>query len=237
MSGEGLEAAVRAVAQFLVADVPLGETLDRVAVLARDSIKPAEAVGITLLDERGRPVTAVYTDEVSPAVDRGQYLDDEGPCLDAFRELRVVRVDDTREVGDRWPRFSEEAVRHGVLSTLSFPLTAAGDTFGAFDLYAPVVGAFDDDHEAEAQLFVTQVSLVLANARAYWGAFEMVAGLEQALRSRAVVEQAKGKVMAANSCSPDEAFAILVRVSQRENVRLRDVARQIVEGSPSGGPR
>jgi AmiR/NasT family two-component response regulator len=75
--------------------------------------------------------------------------------------------------------------------------------------------------------------VVLANARAYWAAFELAEGLRQAMDSRAVIEQAKGKLMAQTGRTPDEAFAMLVSASQRENVKLRDVARRIVEGAPA----
>lgn len=81
-------------------------------------------------------------------------------------------------------------------------------------------------------MLATQVSVVLANARAYWQAFDLAQGLGQALESRASIEQAKGKIMATNGCGPDEAFAFLVRASQRENVKLRDIARRIVEAPP-----
>jgi GAF domain-containing protein len=230
VSADRLTDAVRAVAHFLVAEVPLGTTLQHIAELARDATPPADAVGITLLHGRQRPTTAVYTDDVSPAVDRGQYEDGDGPCLTAYRDHVVVRVDDTRAVADRWPRFSRDAASNGVLSTLSFPLEAGGDTFGALNLYSSSPGSFDPGHEAAMAPFVTQAGVVLANARAYWDAFDLAASLREAMRSRATIEQAKGKIMATNGCTPDDAFDLLVKASQRENVKLRDIADRMVEG-------
>ena len=233
--GEGggqsrLDQAVRAVSLFLVAEAPLGETLDRIAVVARDAVAGAAAAGITLLDQRERPTTRVWTDELSPAIDQAQYADGKGPCLDAYREGRVIRVDDTGAVADRWPGYSAAAGEYGVRSTLSLPLRAAGYTFGALNMYATRDGGFDAVDESDAEMFATQVSVVLANARAYWDAFDLAQGLRQAMDSRAVIEQAKGKIMGANGCSPDEAFDLLVRASQRQNTKLRDVARRVVEG-------
>jgi GAF domain-containing protein len=233
MAGRPIDEAVRAVATFLVADVPLRATLDQVAGLACAAVEPARAVGITLTDERGRPATEVFTDPVSPDVDAGQYEDGVGPCLDALRDGIVIRVDDTRTTKGRWPRYARDSEAAGVRSTLSVPLGAAGETFGAMNLYAGSPGAFTEEHEADALLFATQASVVLANARAYWAAFELAEGLRQAMDSRAVIEQAKGKLMAQTGRTPDEAFAMLVSASQRENVKLRDVARRIVEGAPA----
>jgi hypothetical protein len=53
-------------------------------------------------------------------------------------------------------------------------------------------------------------------------------GLREALRTRAVIEQAKGILMERRTCSPDEAFAEIRRISQRENARLADVAATLV---------
>jgi AmiR/NasT family two-component response regulator len=50
--------------------------------------------------------------------------------------------------------------------------------------------------------------------------------LREAMRSRAVIEQAKGILMARRRCSPDEAFDVLREVSQTNNTKLREVARE-----------
>ncbi|MDI2125393.1 SpoIIE family protein phosphatase [Yinghuangia seranimata] len=55
-----------------------------------------------------------------------------------------------------------------------------------------------------------------------------VSGLRRAMRSRGVIEQAKGVLMARMSCSADEAFAYLATVSQHDNVKLVDVAAGVL---------
>jgi hypothetical protein len=61
-----------------------------------------------------------------------------------------------------------------------------------------------------------------------------IAHLHRALQSQPVIEQAKGLLMAQHGCTPDEAFALLTQASQRENRKLRDVARAMIDGSSSG---
>ncbi len=229
MTGESARQAVDAVAQFLVADVPLGDTLQRIAELARDAVGPTMAVGVTLLDDNDRPATRVFTDEISPRVDAGQYEDDEGPCLCAYREDRVVLVEDISATAERWPTFSQRAKEEGVCSSVSLPLVAGGDRMGVMNLYA-TGGAFTTDDVTDAERFATQAAVVLANARAYWTAFDLSTGLRTALASRALIDQAKGKLMALRNCTADEAFHVLVKASQRENTRLRDIAQRIVDG-------
>ena len=91
---------------------------------------------------------------------------------------------------------------------------------------------------AAAVRFADRAAVVLANARAYWTVREQAAGLQVAVDSRAVIDMAKGKLMAQGGVTPDEAFALLVKASQRENVKLREIAQRIVadQGQPMSSP-
>jgi GAF domain-containing protein len=231
-----LHEAIAAVNGFLIADRPLGETLERVAELAGQAIHPAVAVGVTLLDDRRRPITALWTDPVAPRVDQAQYEECAGPCLSAYKERRTLRVDDVRTVRGQWPEFSLRAEQVGIFSTLSLPLVAATDSLGAFNLYARTPDAFSPGHEAEAEVFATQAAVVLANASAYWSMSDLASGLQTAMQSRAQIEQAKGILMATRNCGPDQAFQMLVQASQRNNEKLRDIADRIVasQAAPEG---
>ena len=77
-------------------------------------------------------------------------------------------------------------------------------------------------------MFAAQATVVLVNAQAYWGARLRSEQLEQALVGREVIDLAKGIIMNAIGCDPDEAFDTLVKQSQQENRKLRDVATDIV---------
>ncbi|MGW3085277.1 ANTAR domain-containing protein [Streptomyces sp. NPDC001108] len=61
-----------------------------------------------------------------------------------------------------------------------------------------------------------------------------VRGLREALKSRSVIDQARGIVMAEASCSSERAWSVLLEVSQRTNVKLRDIAERLV-GSYADG--
>jgi hypothetical protein len=51
----------------------------------------------------------------------------------------------------------------------------------------------------------------------------------------AVIEQAKGIIMAERRCGPEEAFDLLRLASQRTNIKVHVLAEQIVERIASGG--
>jgi hypothetical protein len=53
--------------------------------------------------------------------------------------------------------------------------------------------------------------------------------LREALRTRAVIDQAKGILMARHHCSADKAFDFLRRRSQVTNTKLREVAKALVD--------
>jgi GAF domain-containing protein len=229
MSEDSRAQALQALSGFLVADISLSDTLLRVSQITADAMPAAEMAGISLLDDDGKPTTAIFTDERSPQVDAGQYASGVGPCLDAWRLKQVVRIDDMDMVLRDYPAFAQLAQEHGVRSTLSLPLVVGDRGIGALNLYARTTEGFSIADEAIGMDLATAAAIVLANASAYWGAFNLGEQLSEAMASRAEIEQAKGILMAQSpGISADDAFEILRRASQRENVKLRDIARRLI---------
>ena len=64
---------------------------------------------------------------------------------------------------------------------------------------------------------------------------EMSAHLQAALASRAVIDHAVVIIMGQNRCTVDDAFEVLRAISQNRNVKLRDVAADLVT-AVSGQP-
>jgi GAF domain-containing protein len=139
----------------------------------------------------------------------------------------VYRIESTA-TDARWPEFSRAAGAKGIKSTLSLPLMVEDEPVGALNLYSREEASFGDDEEQIGMAFASQAAVAMANAQAYWEAKEVADQLGEAMRSRAVIEQAKGILMAAQGCSPDQAFDLLVKASQRSNRKLREIAQDIV---------
>lgn len=218
--------AFLALSQFFVNESTFGDTLLRVAELAC-SMAGADMAGVTMLVE-GRPRTGVFTDPRAPLIDQAQYETEDGPCLDAFRQQRIFLIESTLE-DKRWPQFASDAVAHGILSTLSVPIAARSESLGALNLYSKRLSAFDEVGVQRAGSFATHAAFVLVNAQVYWDAFQLNQNLNQALTSRATIDYAVGILIAHGGRNPEEAFQVLVRASQRENRKLRDVAADMVE--------
>jgi GAF domain-containing protein len=228
-----LTTSLAALSRFFVGDGTLEETLTRVADLTVEAVPSAEMVGITMIVE-GRNRTAIFTDEAAPEIDAAQYDSGEGPCLEAFQEQHITTIESTHEPG-KWPEFRRAAAAHGIESTISFPLVVDKAAVGAMNLYSRRARSFGDTDRETGMLFASQAAIVLANAQAYWDARELSEGLGEAMKHRAVIEQAKGLLMGAEGCDEDEAFQMLVRASQRENVKLRTIAQRIIDDAVSRG--
>lgn len=233
MSDVPLNESLAALSRFFVGDGTFEDTLQRVTDLTVDAIEGAELAGLTMIAE-GRKRTAVFTDELAPEIDRSQYESGEGPCIDAFETGKVQTIESTLEEGP-WPEFRQAATEHGIHSTLSLPMMVDRKTVGAMNLYARRERAFSQEDHEVGLLFAGQAAIVLANTQAYWDAHQLSLRLSEAMSSSSVIEQAKGMLMAAQACTADEAFELLVQASQRENVKLRDVAQRIVDEAVARG--
>ena len=216
------------IARTLLSADSVEATLQKIVELAVDTVDGCDHAGVSLVQDKAI-TTPAATDEVPPGVDAIQYETDEGPCVDAIKEHEIFRTADLSQEQGRWPNFAPRVTADtGVRSMLSFRLFDQAHTLGALNLYSKEVGAFDDDAQAIGAVFAAHAAVALASA-------QREEHLERALESRDVIGQAKGILMARQDVTPDRAFDILRRASQRLNVKLREVANQVVEGEAAGG--
>jgi GAF domain-containing protein len=213
----------------LAAIVYSGETLqsvlDRVVHVAERALG-ADSVSVTLIRDEV-PFTAAYTGQLALDADELQYERGYGPCVDAGRAGLVLRVPDMRRE-DRWPGYAAAVSARGVLSSLSVPLPIQDKYIGALNIYSGEPDAFGDDDVAAGQTIAAYAAVAVHNAQTFTKAGELARDLTKAMESRAVIEQAKGIVMHERRCTADEAFALLSRVSQEANIKLRDIAAEMV---------
>ncbi len=222
-----LSANIAELTFLLIDEEPLEATLDRVMRLAADNIRGVDLSGVSLMRE-GKVETAVCTDQEAAEIDFVQYETGVGPCLDAFRHRQVTRIESTTD-DELWPEFSQGAADHGVLSTLSLPLVVRDEAIGALNLYSRAADGFDEQDEQLGIRFAQQASVALANAQTYQSAHRLTRELNEALASRAVIDQAKGIIMGSARVDADGAFELLVKQSQTKNRKLREIAQELVD--------
>ncbi len=228
-----MEAAFTELREQVLGVRSLSETMQQVAELARRVVPMATEVSITLV-ENDRPRTAAFTGPLAVPLDERQYETGFGPCLGAAATGQTIRTD-TADPDGLYPAFAQAARRNGIRHTLSVPLPIPGRVVGAMNLYGAGEKPFDEEAEVDVSSLAGYVAILLANAAMYTDAVDLADQLRLAMASRAVIEQAKGIVMAQNGGDPDEAFTTLARLSQTRNVKLRDLAEDVVRRTTARG--
>lgn len=222
-------------AQTLTQNESVRSTLQSIVGLALRTIPHCHAASVTVLDDNGQPGTIVASDEDTYELDRRQYELAEGPCLDAARR-QVVNRWSLGEAQERFPEFTALAKELGLRSYLSAGLALAGRRLGALNLSSHDDSGFSQLDEDLISLFTVPASAAIVVADRYADARDLAGQLEQALQSRAVIDRAVGIVMAESRCTPEEAFATLSRASNNRNLKLRELAAEIVQRVADSGP-
>ena len=224
--------AIEGLRDLFAAEEPLGVVARQVAETAVAAIPHADVVSITVLswpDVR----SVACTDEQALELDHQQYISGQGPCLEAAltrTPLRAIIGDEHR----RWPEFVEAAQQAGIRASLSVPLVIAGidgeqELAGSLNIYSHTAAAFDSFDAELMRLYSVAAGQAISNSNRWQKARETVTQLETALHSRSDIDMAKGALIALHGCDPREAFAALVDESQRRNIKLRDVAREMLD--------
>jgi len=226
MTMPDLTALHQALARVVLGGRDLTEVLTEIAGIARRAMPGSEASSITLI--RGeKAFTAAFDGQMAMDADELQYQRGYGPCLDAGRAGQIFLVNDMRSE-QRWPDYAQHVSAHGVGSSLSVPLPFQGVTIGALNNYAATPGVFGQADIAVGQEVAAWVALAVGNADMIARTADDLAGMRAAMASRAVIEQAKGILMERRKVTEDQAFTALSHASQNTNIRLRDVADELV---------
>jgi GAF domain-containing protein len=218
--------AVSELQQLLLDTENITEFLDELARYAADTIGRGLSCGITM-DRDGGPLTVASSDAHARTLDEVQYEHHDGPCLTAMRSRTTVTITDLA-VDDRWGTYRVDALAHGIGSALSIPICAGPGVRGALNLYATQTNVFNANQRARAEALGTEASRTLRLALRVTDQVRLTHNLETAMASRSVIDQALGIIMGQNRCTATDAFDILRAASNHRNIKLRDVADEIV---------
>jgi len=228
-STAALEALTAEIGGVLDSLEQVSDYLERVVHAVRRHVAGCDEVGVTIL-HGDRPSTAAYTTVQTLEIDAVQYALNDGPCLDAARHRRENRVDDLLADDGRWPEFSAMCREDGVRSLFALPLVSGAECVGAINLYGWAPHAFDDFDASLVRVAASRCADAVVAVSALEGVRRLAGQLEQAMASRAVIEQAKGVIMALRGVPEHEAFEVLRKTSQDRNTKVRIVAQRIVTG-------
>jgi GAF domain-containing protein len=191
-----------------------------------------EAIGFsaaTVSARHGGDVSTVgATDQRLIGLDDAQYAAG-GPCIETLDQSDPIFLEDASS-DERWQHFAQTASQLGVKSSLSVHVpTDSEEVAASLNLYSRERIDLSARQLQMATTYAEQLAATLQSVDAYTSTATLARNMAEAMRSRAVIEQAKGILMADDRISDEEAFRQLAKLSQVANVKLRDVARRIVD--------
>jgi len=218
--GTDLATRMGELARTLAGPHSVEQVLSAVAAAAIELIPGVDAAGVLLIGQAHTFETLPAHNELSHKLHELQMHFDEGPCVQAALDDVIVRTDDFREEA-RWPRYAPACVEIGILSGLSFKLYTSDRTAGALNLFGFQAGVWTSEAE-------TIGAVLAAHAAAAILATQHGQHLEAALSSRDRIGQAKGIIMERYKVDDVQAFEMLRQLSQESNVKLVDIANQVI---------
>lgn len=230
----GVASTFAAIALDLFSAGELSEVLRRIVEAATTVIDGCDLASVTML-EGDKFSTPVYTHTNALRVDEVQYSTEEGPCIDALLSGTVHGT--ATGWREQWPDWAVRAEQAGIGSVLAVPLRIPNTEhlrLGAVNMYSYASDGFTEADQEVALILSAHAAIAAVVARERDEKEHQERTFQEALSSRDVIGQAKGMLMERHRISAEDAFDTLRRSSQGLNSKLRDVARELVQGSQGG---
>jgi GAF domain-containing protein len=215
-------------ADSLVDDYDVIDLLDRLAGHCVQLLA-ADAAGIMISDDQHRLRVVASTNEQSDWMELLQLEADEGPCMDCYRTGKAVSVADLKTAAQRWPRFVPALAQRGAYGSVhALPLRLRGEAIGTLNLFHNEPGPLPPADLALGQAMADVATIGILSEQAINRAEVLSGQLQTALDKRIIIEQAKGVLAERGHLSMDEAFDRLRRYARNNNLRLSDLAADVV---------
>lgn len=179
-----------------------------------------------MLARRDGYETAAASDNVARHIDALERELNEGPCVDAIED-EAGQIDPDISEHSSWPKLAERVLAETpVRGMAGYRLMLDGHKVGALNLFSDTPGAFDagGDQGAVLSAFASVALMSVANR-------ERADSLRRGLESNREVGKAIGLLMAAHHIGSDEAFELLRKASNDMNMKLTEVAREVIENA------
>ncbi|GAA1981612.1 GAF and ANTAR domain-containing protein [Microbacterium pumilum] len=214
-------------ADTLVDDYDIVELLQSLVDACRDLLSTT-AAGILLADGHGDLELVVSTSEASRLVEIMQLAAQAGPCIESYRTGRAVSVPSVVDAPAEWAAFRDSALGQGFASVDAIPLRLRDETIGTLNLLRSEPGTMTDLDATAARAFADVATIGILHERSLRESEVLSEQLQLALRTRVVIEQAKGVVAFTNNVPIDEAFDLIRAYARSHQMPLSDVAARLV---------
>lgn len=209
------------------------DVVDLLTLLADRCVEvlDADAAGLMIAGPDGQLRVMASSSEAIRVLELFEVQAQEGPCLDCHRTGQPVVNQDLATVNGRWPLFAQEALAAGFNSVHALPMRLRGSVIGALNLFRSGPGEMGPDDLEVAQAFADVATIAILQHRATLEAQILNQQLTHALDSRVVLEQAKGMVAERLDLDMERSFSVLRGHARNHNLRLSDVAADVINGT------
>lgn len=215
-------------ADTLVSNYDIGEFLYLLVERCQDVLQ-VDAGGVLLESPDGTLNLAAATSEKMSRLEESEISNNEGPCFEAYRDVKQIVAEDLQLTLEQWPNVTQVALDMDLHSVYAFPLRLRDDCIGALNLYREHPGPFDDRDVRLAQAFADVAAIGILQQRQIIEAQTRADQLQGALNTRVVIEQAKGVLAGKTGVTPDEAFEALRKHARNNRMNVHKLAVRVVE--------
>jgi GAF domain-containing protein len=209
------------------------DVVDLLTLLADRCVEVLDvaAAGVMLAAPSGALQVVASSSEAMRVLELFELQADQGPCVDCYATGEPVVNVDLAAADTRWSRFASEAVAAGFGSVHALPLRLRGRTIGALNMFRADQGTLDASDVSAAQGLADIATIAIIQHQVAVDAQTLNLQLSEALNSRVVIEQAKGKISQAANIDMDRAFQRLRGHARNHNLRLSQLAADIADGT------
>jgi GAF domain-containing protein len=194
-----------------------------------------DAAGVMLAAPSGLLHAVASSSDSMRVLELFELQTNEGPCVDSYRSgTPIVNLRLSVEDG-RWPRFTPRVLADGYRSVHALPLRLRGRSLGALNMFRIDTGALVPDDVAAAQALADIATITIVQHQAAANAATLNTQLGAAIRSRVIIEQAKGRISEATGLDMELAFQQLRQHARSHNLRLTELSRDIADGKVDAG--
>jgi hypothetical protein len=213
----------------MVARFDVADALTRLLATCASSY-PAEAVAVLTKDARGGLELLSATSHRADELELLQIQSERGPCVDALTRNELVFATG-EDVVERWGDVGRAILDAGYRGVHAYPMHWRGQTIGGLNLF---VGNDGSPDEELGQMFADLATLAVLQARDV-STDQLVSRIQEAVSSRAVIEQAKGVLAQRNGTDLDRAYDDLLAEARGSGESLTTAAAEVVERQYRGG--
>jgi len=222
---------------FAAATAALVTQTDTAGILAdlladTAEVLQAHSVGLLVYTPRRSQLELLSsTSHVAAELELYQLQHDTGPCLEVLQSNEAVVVSLESGLCDRWPPVGSAIAEAGFVAVHAYPLRWRGRTIGALNAF--YANHIADEVDPQGQMFADIATLVVTQ-QPELSEPAISARIDDALRGRIVIEQAKGVIAYRESLNIAESYVWLRSMAADGGLTLSEAARLVIDQAQAG---